>query len=111
VARDSRNDAGILTLYVDWQTQQLLYYVARLPDRRILDIGIFVYFYSGDILEYPEWPGGGRALVFDPVAVSFYGVVEGNTGWRRESYDVRSIPMEPERMKSITSTADLLQGR
>ena len=110
-ARDSRNEAGILTLYVDWQTQQLLYYVARQPDRRILDIGVFVYFFSGDILEYPEWPGGGRALVFDPVAASFYGVVEGDTGWRRESYDVRSIPMEPDKMKGLTSTSDLLKGR
>jgi hypothetical protein len=108
-ARDRRNEVQILTLYVDWQTLQPLYYISRQRDRRILDVGIFVHRYSGDIVEYPEWPGGRRALVFDPVAASFYGEIEGGTGWRRESYDVKSLPMDPAKVQSITSTTDLLK--
>jgi len=108
-ARDAHNEVQILTLYVDYQTQQPLFYISRKRDRRILDVGILVHRYSGDRVEYPEWPGGRRALVFDPVAASFYGVIEGGTGWRRESYDVVSLPMEPSKMKGITSTTDLLK--
>lgn len=108
-ARDKRNEVQILTLYVDWQTQQPLYYISRKGDRRIMDVGVLVYRYSGDLVEYPEWPGGRRALVFDPVGAAFYGAIEGGTGWRRESYDVTSLPLPPDRMKYITSTTDLLK--
>lgn len=110
-AKDTRNPIGRLTLYVDHQTGQLLYYISRNNRRRIIDVGIMVHRYSGDLVEYPEWPGGVRALVFDPVAASFYAEIEGGTGWRRESYDVQSLPPPPERMKSLLSTADLLKGR
>jgi len=109
-ARDRRNEAQILTLYVDWQTQQPLYYISRTRNRRILDVGIFVHRYSGDLVEYPDWPDGGRALVFDPVAASFYGAIEGGTGWRRESYDVRSLPVADEKRRHLVSTTDLLKG-
>jgi len=108
-ARDRRNEVQILTLYVDWQTQQPLYYISRKGDRRILDVGILIYRYSGDLVDYPEWPGGRRALVFDPVGAAFYGVIEGGTGWRRESYDVTSLPLPPEKLKYLTSTTDLLK--
>lgn len=110
-ARSGRNEVGYLTLYVDTLTGQLLYYVSRQSNRRVLDVGILVHRYSGDIPEYPEWPGGGRALVFDPVAASFYGAIEGGTGWRRESYGIVSIPMDDARLQRLTSTSDLLQGR
>ncbi|MBW2316415.1 MAG: DUF1329 domain-containing protein, partial [Deltaproteobacteria bacterium] len=106
-ARDARNEAQILTLYVDYQTQQPLFYISRKRNRRIVDIGILVHRYSGDLPEYPEWPTGGRARVFDPVAAIFYAVIEGGTGWRRESYDVTSLPLKASMMKGLTSTTDL----
>jgi len=111
VARDSHSETDLLTLYIDHQTRQLLYYVSRMKNRRIIDVGILGYRYSGDLVEYPEWPGGGRAVVFDPVVASFYGAIEGGTGWRRESYDVRSLPLEAGEMKDLTSTSSLLKGR
>lgn len=111
ISRQSGNPVGILQLFIDHQTGQLLYYISRRENRRIIDIGIMVYRYSGDLVEYPEWPGGHRALVFDPVAASFYAVIEGGTGWRRESFDVRSLPLDSGEMKSLTSTTGLLKGR
>lgn len=110
-ARDSANPVDRLTLYVDYQTGQLLYYVSRKANRRIVDIGILGHRYSGDLVEYPEWPGGGRALVFDPVVAVFYAEIEGGTGWRRESWDVQSLPPEPGEMQRLLSTTDLLKGR
>jgi hypothetical protein len=102
--------AGV-TLYVDWQTRQPLYYVSRRKNGLILDIGILVHRFSGDVPAYPAWPSGGPALVFDPVAASFYTVAEGGTGWRRESYDVQSIPVDSAERHRMTSVAELTQGR
>ncbi len=111
VSRTGSNPVGRLTLWIDHQTGQLLYYISRKKNRRIIDIGVLAHRYSGDIVEYPEWPGGGQARVFDPVAASFYGEIEGGTGWRRESWDILSIPPDAAEMKKILSTSDLLKGR
>ena len=77
----------------------------------ILDVGILVHRYSGDVAQYPEWPGGGSSLVFDPVAASFYSVSDGSSGWRRESYDVRSVPVDDKEVRRMSSTEALLHGR
>ncbi len=47
--------------------------------------------------------------VFDPVAAVFY-YVPGGAGWRRESYDVRSVPVDPARLRKLTSTDELMKG-
>lgn len=109
--RDDEGEAGRITIYVDWQTQQPLYWITRKKSGTILDIGILVHRYSGDLAQYPEWPGGGMALVFDPVAASFFSASEGRGGWRRESYDVRSIPVDEKEVRRMTSTNALLHGR
>ena len=44
----------------------------------------------------PDWPSGEPANVFDPVAAVFYYVPGRGSGWRRESYDVRSLPPDPD---------------
>jgi len=108
--RDDEGEAARLTIYMDWQTQQPLYWVTRKKNGGILDIGILVHRYSGDIAQYPEWPGGGNALVFDPVAASFLSAAEGRSGWRRESYDVRSVPVDEKEVRRMTSTDSLLHG-
>ena len=51
-----------------------------------------------------------RANVFDPVAAGFYFVPGRGSGWRRESYDVRSLPLEPSDLRKLTSTDELLKG-
>jgi hypothetical protein len=110
-ARDPQGEVAYLTLYVDHQTQQPLYYVTRRRNGLILDVGIFVHRFSGDVPDYPEWPGGGPAQVFDPVAATFFSVAEGGTGWRRESYDVRSVPVGDGEVRRMTSVTDLSKGR
>lgn len=109
--RDDEGEAGRVTIYVDWQTQQPLYWVTRKKNGIILDVGILVHRYSGDVAQYPEWPGGGMALVFDPVAASFFAASDGRSGWRRESYDVRSVPVDAKEVRRMTSTDSLLHGR
>jgi hypothetical protein len=109
--RDDEGEAARVTIYIDWQTQQPLYWVTRKKNGGILDIGILVHRYSGDVAQYPEWPGGGSALVFDPVAASFFSASEGRSGWRRESYDVRSVPVDDKEIRRMSSTDSLLHGR
>jgi hypothetical protein len=76
----------------------------------LLDVGILVHRFSSDLGTYPERPGGEPAHVFDPVAAVFYYVPGGGAGWRRESYDVRSIPVDPGELRKLTSTDELLKG-
>jgi len=109
--RGDETEVGRITIYVDWQTQQPLYWITRKRNGLILDVGILVHRYSGDQAEYPEWPGGGRALVFDPVAASFVAVSDGQSGWRRESYDSRSVPIDDGEVQRMSATDSLLKGR
>jgi hypothetical protein len=101
------DNVGYVQLWIDAQTAQPLYIVTARPNHLTLDVGILVHRYSGDVRGYPEWPGGGTANVFDPVAAVFFDVAGGGSGWRRESYDVRSVPVDPERLRAMTTTEDL----
>ena len=106
-----RNQAfETLTLYVDYQTQHPLYAVTKGSRGRLLDVGIPVHRFSDDTLNYPGWPSGDRASVFDPVAEVFYRVAD-DSGWRRESYNVRSTPPEPRLRRRFTSTDFLVRGK
>jgi hypothetical protein len=108
-----RGDHGFeaLTAYIDYQTQLPLYLITRRGDRRIAEISIPVHRFSGDVADYPGTPGAKRALVFDPVAVAVYRAADGGSGWRRESYDVRSTPPSRAELREMTSTDSLLRGR
>jgi hypothetical protein len=102
--------AGV-ALWLDWQTQQPLYFVTYKKNGAPVDIGILVHRFSGDTPRYPAWPSGEPAYVFDPVAAAFYFAPGGGSGWRRESYDVRSLPLEPGELRKLTSTDELQKGR
>jgi hypothetical protein len=108
-ARRSEGEVARVQLWIDWQTQQPLYYVSRRKDGFLLDVGILVHRFSGDQPDYPLFPNEEKANVFDPVAAAFY-FVPGGGGWRRESYDVRSLPLEPKQLRRYTTTDDLLKG-
>ncbi|NQY92311.1 MAG: DUF1329 domain-containing protein, partial [Deltaproteobacteria bacterium] len=98
-----------VVLYVDWQTQQPLYIITKASRGRILEVGIPVHRFSGDVINYPSWPTGERASVFDPVAEVFYRLAD-DSGWRRESYNVRSTPAEERVRRRFTSTDFLTRG-
>ena len=109
-ARREQDDTHRVQIYLDAQTAQPLYWISRRPDGLLQDVGILVHRYSGDRPDYPSWPDGSRALVFDPVAAVFFTAEEGGTGWRRESYDVTSVPMAGQDLRAMTGTAELEKG-
>lgn len=111
--KSKRDDEAFdfLTLYVDYQTLQPLYYITHRKNGLAIDIGVLVHRYSGDNANYPQWPNGSSALVFDPVGAAFITVGTGG-GWRRESYDVLSLPPDSERLQRMTSISVLdIEGR
>ncbi len=108
--REAHGPFDTLLIYLDYQTQQPLYVVTKARRGRILEVGIPVHRFSGDVVNYPEWPNGQRASVFDPVAEAFYRVAD-DSGWLRESYDVRSTPADPREQRRFTSTDYLIRGR
>ncbi len=110
-ARRKVEGVAAVVLWVDVQTQQPLYMITKRDNGLLLDVGILVHRFSGDEAGYSTWPGGEPAHVFDPVAAAFYFVPGGGSGWRRESYDVRSLPLEPAKLRRMTSTDALLKGR
>jgi hypothetical protein len=77
----------------------------------MLDIGIFVHRYTGDVPAYPQWPDGIQAHAFEPVAASFFDALAGRGGWLRESYDLNSRPYTEAERKRMVSADPLQRGR
>ena len=109
-ARKEIEGVAAVTLWIDWQTQQPLYFMTQRKNGALIDVGILVHHFSGDVARYPTWPSTEQANVFDPVAAVFYYVPGRGSGWRRESYDVRSLPLEPDEIRKLTSTDELQKG-
>ena len=109
--RDPGRDYDLLTLYVDVQTQQPLYVMSRRRrGGQLLEVGVLLYRFSGDVRGYPQWPNGEKANVFDPVAAVFFEVADGGSGWRREGYDILSIPRSEAEVMKMISASDLSRG-
>jgi Protein of unknown function (DUF1329) len=97
--RERGRDYDWLTLYIDTETAQPLYVVTeRRGVRRKVGVGILLHRWSGDQPGYPAWPDGQPAAVFDPAAEVFVDESDGS-GWRRESYDARSLPLPADEQK------------
>ena len=99
-----------VTIYLDYQTLQPLYWISRTDKRRLLEIGVLAHRFTGDVFDYPEWPGGLQTTVFEPVAAAFYNALAGRGGWRRESYDLRSVPFSARKRRFMTSADALMRG-
>jgi hypothetical protein len=110
VVKRKIDEVAAVDLWIDYQTQQPLYFITRRENGLLLDIGILLHEFSSDRAGYPAFPGGELANVFDPVAASFYYVPGGGSGWRRESYEVRSLPADPATLRKMTTTDELLKG-
>ena len=65
---------------------------------------------SGDATAILEQQTQKLTLPFDPVAEIFYRVLD-DSGWRRESYNVKSIPAEDRLRRRFTSTDFLVRGK
>jgi hypothetical protein len=105
-----REDSRVkrIKLYIDYETLQPLYYVSTKSGGGILEVGILAHRYSSDQEHYPNYKNGDPVQAFDTVAAVFY--TSGGGGWRRESYDVRSTPLETSVVQSYLSTANLDRG-
>ncbi len=99
-----------VTIYLDEQTQQPLYWITRTDRRRLVEIGVLAHRYTDDVPEYPEWPGGSQAHVLEPVAAAFFNALDGRGGWIRESFDLRSVPWGDEERRQLMSADSLLRG-
>ncbi len=106
--RERGRNFETMVVYMDYQTQQPLYVTTR-RRRGLVEVGVMVHRFSGDIDTYPYLPDGGRALVFDPVLESFYSAADGG-GWRRESYDLVSVPLDAPTLRRLTSSDHLARG-
>ena len=104
-ARKVVDDIGYVRIWIDEQTAQPLYVIYERPNHLLREVGIMVHRYSGDNPHYPPWPDRGPANVFDPVGAFFYEV--GGSGWRRESWDVKSLPVSSKRMRELSTTEAL----
>ena len=109
--RERNEKLRTVTIYLDYQTLQPLYWITRTDKRRLLEIGVLAHRFTGDVFDYPEWPGGLQTTVFEPVAGAFYNALAGRGGWRRESYELRSVPFSPGERRFMTSSDSLVRGR
>ncbi len=110
--KERGRDFDLLTLYIDYQTQQPLYVVTKQRQGgELREVGILLHRFSGDQMQYPSWPSGEPAHVFDPVAAVFFDSGDGASGWRRESYGGTSLPLSPADLDRLTTTGTLTRGR
>jgi hypothetical protein len=100
-----------LTIYIDYQTLQPLYWITRTAKRRLVEVGILVHRFAGDRADKPRWPGDAPNLVFEPVAASFVNALAGRGGWLRESHELNSVPFDASAIKRMTTTSSLDRGR
>jgi hypothetical protein len=111
-AKERGRDFDLLTIWVDYQTQQPLYVMTRRRrGSRLIEVGVLLHRFSGDLSGYPRWLTGEKALVFDPVAAVFFDVADGGSGWRREAYDLTSVPRSETELRRLTSPGFLTRGR
>ena len=100
-----------ITVYIDYQTLQPLYWISRAGKNRLVEVGILVHRFSGDQPGDPHWPDNSPSRVFEPVAASFVNALAGRGGWLRESHSLESLPFSPSAIKRMTTTSALDRGR
>ena len=96
-----------VTIYIDYQTLQPLYWITRADRGRIIEVGILVHRFTGDMENYPAWPNSDSSMIFEPVAASFFNALAGRGGWMRESYDLISTPVSSSKADRMTTTGAL----
>jgi hypothetical protein len=97
-----------LVLWIDYQTQLPLFAVTQ-RRAQIADVAIAAHRFSGDVAGYPASRNGEQLFVFDPVAEVGCNPSD-RSGWRRESYDLRSLPLSSSEIRRYTSSSFLERG-
>jgi hypothetical protein len=97
--------------YVDLQTLAPLYYISYDSEDEAIDVGIFAGRWSEDRPDYPKWPDDPQrpVRVIDSVGAAFANLaVDGS--WRRESWEIVSVPPPDDELKRMESVAGLTKG-
>jgi hypothetical protein len=108
-ARDASVPLPRVSYWVDAHSALPLYVLRRDASGALREVGVIAHRYSGDVARYPAFPSGDAANVFDPVAEAFLTLPSG--GWRRESWDARSTPLERSELRALLSTDSLMRGQ
>ena len=99
-----------LTIYIDHQTLQPLYWFSRTRSHRLVEVGILVHRFRGDGGEGGSPAPDSALRVFEPVAASFVNALAGRGGWLRESHALESTPVKASAIKRMTTTDALDRG-
>ncbi len=99
-----------VTIFVDYQTQQPLYWIARGFKRRPLDVGILVHDYTGDHENAPKLADGSPVRVFLPAGAFFFNALAGRGGWVRESWSLDPKPLSRSDEQRMTTSDRLQRG-
>jgi hypothetical protein len=97
--------------WVDLQTLYPLYYVAYDRKQVLIDVGYFVGRWSEDRSDYPRWPDDAErpVRVIDSAGAAFANLkLRGS--WRRESWDLVSIPPSDKAVRRSLSIRNLQKG-
>ncbi len=108
-ARRGDTEAGEtarLRMWVDLQTLYPLYYVAYDAKGELIDVGYFVGRWSEDREDYPERP----VRVIDSVGAGVANL-QLRGSWRRESWDIVSVPPSDKEVRRALSIRSIQKGR
>jgi hypothetical protein len=99
-------------MYVDLQTLQPLYYTSFDSRGERIDVGYYVGRWSEDRPDYPPWADDPErpVRVVDSVGAAFANLSQRGS-WRRESWDMISIPPEDKKVKRQISVGELSKRR
>ncbi len=106
------DEVGRLLLWVDLQTLHPLYYAAYDKRGEPIDIGYYAGRWSEDRPDYPKWPDDPErpVRVIDPVGAAFANLkLRGS--WRRESWNMVSVPGDDKSVRRSLSIRNLHKGR
>jgi len=101
-----------LELWVDLQTLAPLYFASWDSKNEAIDAGMFVGRWSEERDGYPRWPDDPKRAVrvIDPAGASFAHLSQGG-GWRRESWEIVSTPLEDGEIRKVLSVKELTKRR
>ncbi|MBW2414250.1 MAG: DUF1329 domain-containing protein [Deltaproteobacteria bacterium] len=99
-------------MWIDVQTMQPLYYSSYDENDRRVDVGYFVGRWSEGRDKYPRWPDDEKRAVriVDSAGAAFLNL-KLKSSWRRESWDMISIPQNDRRVRRSISLQSLRKSR
>jgi hypothetical protein len=111
-SKEKESDLAKVRAWVDLQTLQLLFYASYDGAGELIEVGQFVGRWSEDRPDYPRWPDDPDrpVRVIDTVGASFTNV-RARGSWRRESWEMVSVPESDRKLRRSISLQSLQRRR